>query len=294
MRADLAGVIAEARRAAGLSQAHLARRAGISPSYLSRIESAAWERGGPWPADAVLRALARALGISSTELVALRRAARDRQAPAPALARRGWGTRCEVSVGPQAVDAAARDLVVRNPLDGALRSAQVLALEADPDAPSYLDTLGSAMATRPDAILYRVCASDRRHVGTAQATVERLAVGRSAAAFNVRTRFAFANPLVLDVLIGDNEVLLAVPDRRGHPHLRAGVVVDDPDFVAAARDWFDESVWDPPCGYADVRGEGIDDAFAAIKHCLAGTADRRRRLKPLEAMGAGDPVSWSP
>lgn len=295
MSADLAGVITEARRAAGLSQAQLARRAGISPSYLSRIESAAWERGGPWPADGVLRALARALGISSTQLVALRRAARDRQGPAPAPARGGWRTPYAVSVGPQAVDDAARDLVVRNPANGSLRSAQVLVANADADEPSYLDTLGSAMATRPDAILYRMCASDRRHVGTARATVERLAGGRSAAgAVNVRTRFAFANPLVLDVLIGDNEVLLAVPDRRGHPHLRAGIVVDDPDFVAALRGWFDESVWDPPCGYADVRAEGVDDAFAAIEDCVAGTADPRRRLRPVEAMGAGDPVSWSP
>jgi transcriptional regulator with XRE-family HTH domain len=291
--ADLAGVITEARRAAGLSQAQLARRAGISPSYLSRIESAAWERGGPWPADAVLRALARALGISSTRLVALRRAARDRQVPPPP-GRGGWRTPYAVSVGPEAVDAAARDLVVRNPHNGSLRSAQVLTLEADPDEPSYLDTLGSAMASRPDSILYRVCASDRRHVATARATVERLAGGRSpSGAVNVRTRVPFANPLVLDVLIGDNAVLFAVPDRSGHPHLRAGIVVDDPDFVAAVRDWFDESVWDPPCGYADVRGDGIDDPFAAIEDSLPGTADPRCRLKPLEAMGAGNPVTWS-
>ena len=237
MSAELANVIVEARRAAGLTQAQLARRAGISPSYLSRIESAAWERGGPWPADPVLRALARALGISSTRLVALRRAAKDRHGVAPAPALGTSRTPYVVSIGSQAVDAAARDLVVRNPPDGSLRSAQVRAGEADPDAPSYLDTLVSAMAARPDAILYRVCSSDGRRVAG-----ERSPAG----AANIRTRLTFTNPLVLDVLIGENEVFLAVPDRRGHPYLRAGIVVDDPDFVASVRDWFDESVWDAP------------------------------------------------
>ena len=85
MGPDLASAIADARRAAGLTQAELARRAGISPSYLSRIESAAWERGGPLPADGVLRALARALGVSSVEMVALGRAVRDRQRPGSGL-----------------------------------------------------------------------------------------------------------------------------------------------------------------------------------------------------------------
>ncbi len=39
--------------------------------------------------------------------------------------------------------------------------------------------------------------------------------------------------------------------------------VDDPDFVAAVRDWFDESVWDAPCGYADVSGQQIDVAMSS-------------------------------
>ena len=148
-----------------------------------------------------------------------------------------------MSIGSEEVDAAARDVVVRNPPDGSLRSAHVLAQEADPHEPSYLDTLASAMAARPDAICYRVRFSDGR----------RAAGGRPpAGAANVRTRVAFANPLVLDVLVGENEVFLAVPDRRGHPCLRAGIVVDDPDFVASVRDWFDESVWDARCGYAEV------------------------------------------
>ena len=309
MRPDLASAISEARRAAGLSQAALARRAGISPSYLSRIENAAWERGGPLPADGVLRALARALGVSSAALVALGREARDRQEATtgspPPPARAGRRAPYAVSMGPEAVDAAAREVVRRNPPQGTLRSAQVYV--AEPLAggelePSYLDALGTAIAASPESMLYRVCASDRSSLDTARATVDRLAGGRPPGqAGNVRTRIAFSNPLVLDVLIGDHEVMLAVPDRRGRPHLRAGIVIDDPDFVAALRSWFDETVWDPQCWYADIRGESVDDAFAAIGEVMSGAeqylgpgAPRFTGPSPLaEQVGGGDPVSLS-
>jgi transcriptional regulator with XRE-family HTH domain len=293
---DLSSAIAEARRGAGLSQAALARRAGISPSYLSRIESAAWERGGPLPADGVLRALARALGVSSAALVALGRKARDRQAaltgPTSPRARASRRSPYAVSMGPGAVDAAAREVVGRNPAQGTLRSAQVLVADPLGDEglePSYLDTLGTTLAATPDAMLYRVCACDKTSLGTARATVDRLAGGRGPAqAGNVRTRIAFANPLVLDVLIGDHEVLLAVPDRRGRPHLRAGIVVDDPDFVAALRSWFDETVWDPKCWYADLRGDAVDDAFAAIEEVLSGAEQHLDPGAPL-FVGPGAP-----
>jgi transcriptional regulator with XRE-family HTH domain len=277
----LASMVVKARHAAGLSQAEVARRAGISASYLSRIEAAAWERGGPWPTDGVLRALARVLGLSSTALVAERQAAWARQGsakPAGHRPRAHGRMPYAVSVGPEEVDAAARDLVERNPRRGTLRSAQVFMLEAAPPdhdhdrcRPSYVDTLGAALAARPDTILYRVAAADRRHVRLVRSTAERLAGGRPPGQVrNVRSRFTFCNPLVLDVLIGDHGVLVAFPDRGGHPDLRAGVVVDDPDFVAAVREWFDDSVWDAPCEHVDIRGEPSDEALAAIEARLPG------------------------
>ncbi len=283
MDADLASTIAGARKAAGLTQAALARRTGISPSYLSRIEGAGWEVGGPWPSDAVLRALARVLALSSTELIAGRRALqRDaachaRAHPADAVGRTPYA----VSMGSADVDAAARGVVEHNPPAGTLRSAQVITGRAEV-SPSYLDALASALAADPDALLYRVCAADRRALPVAQATVDRLG-GRGG---NVRTRVAFCNPLAFDVLIGDHEVFLGIPDRRGHPHLRAGIVVDDPDFVAAVRSWFDESVWDAPSGYADLwAGAGpVGDSFAAIDECLSGA---EKDLDPAAAGSVG-------
>ena len=213
----------------------------------------------------MLRALARALGLSSTALVSLRRAAQDRQsalAPCGPVLRAKRRVPYAVSLGPSEVDAAARRVVERNPPQGTLRSAQVFtcATASGGPVPSYLDALGSALEANPDAMLYRVCASDRRSLGAARATVDRVAGSRSPdRAGNVRTRITFSNPLVLDVLVGDHEAFLGLSDRRGYPHLRAGVVVDDPDFVAAIRDCFDESVWDPPGKAADSSMADDDD-----------------------------------
>lgn len=254
MERDLATVVLEARRAAGLSQAELARRAGISASYLSRIEGAAWERGGPWPGESVLRALARALGLSSTDLVALGRAARSGHGPPPGTGRlaRGRGRLpYAVTVGHEDVDGAARDLIARNPPGGTLRSVAV----GPARGPSYEDALASVATVDPTTMLYRVRGAAGALDGPATA----------ASGGNVRTRLTSADPVAFDVLIGDHEVLLAAPDRRGLPYLRPGVVVDDPDFVTALRHWFDESVWDRPAAVrADERPEpAIADDVAA-------------------------------
>lgn len=54
---ELAEAFIEARAVAGLSQAALAKRAGITQAQVSRIE------GGQWPQPATLTKLAGALGL---------------------------------------------------------------------------------------------------------------------------------------------------------------------------------------------------------------------------------------
>lgn len=245
---DLGATVRATRLAAGLSQAQLAKRTGISASYLSRIETAAWERGGPWPADAVLCSLARALGLSSTELIGWRNRARATVARGPrqpvGLARANGRPPYAVSVGPEHVDAAARRVVAGNPPRGTFRSVQVPAPAAsDRDregGSTYVDALAERVAVAPETLLYRVTAPARRHLDPVPSPTP-VPSGR-----NVRARVAYTNPVVLDVLIGEHQALIALPDRRGHPHLAACLVVDDPDFVAAMREWYDEWVWEPP------------------------------------------------
>jgi transcriptional regulator with XRE-family HTH domain len=261
MAGDLGATVRAARRALHLTQAQLAGRAGISPSYLSRIESAAWERGGPWPADGVLGALARALGVSSTELVGLRNRAQSTLQRGPAqsgaFARANGRPPYSVCMGIDEVDAAARRVVERNPRHGTFRSVQMSPrhppTSAEP-ASTYVDALAARLADCGETLLYQVAIPSRRHLDSAPLPAD------GWAGANVRARVASTNPLVLDVLISEHEALIALPDRRGHPNLAACVVVDDPDFVDAMREWFDEWVWEPPAASAPGHTEVVEDS----------------------------------
>ncbi len=66
----LGEVARKAREHLGLTQAQVARQAGIAPNVYGRIE-----RGGMMPAVPTLRKLARALGLSADALLVLRPAA---------------------------------------------------------------------------------------------------------------------------------------------------------------------------------------------------------------------------
>lgn len=227
----------------GLSQVELARRVDIHPSYLSRIEGAAWERGGPWPSDSVLRAIARELVISSTALIRLKRMAQGEQA-LPGRAWQGGNGRspCAVSLGADDVCAAAARVVVGNPSRGTFRMTDHLMAGAGPEA--VLDLLAAKVAACAGSSLRRVAASTPGDGEPARRRSELLAGGRpSGSVGNVETRFADTNPVVLDVLIGDHEAVIVLPGPDGPA--RACLTVNDPDFVAALQDWFDDSVWAP-------------------------------------------------
>lgn len=272
-------VITRARQARGLSQVELARRAGIAPSYLSRIEGSAWRRGGPWPSDQVLRSLARYLGVSSTELIRLRNEERGARG-APVGRRRGWsGPGYTVCTDGDGVYQAAKSLIDRNPPRHPVRTTSVRMLGGEQDSPTlwqaeFVRSLTEKVSNDPESTLYRVCASSADNVALVRQTAVRLAGGRTPADVrNIRSRFCFGNPLVLDFIIGANEALIAIPDRRSRPSLRACVVVDDPDFVTAMQDWYDEFIWEPACDWVELTYENLETALDEVETRLQAEAD---------------------
>jgi hypothetical protein len=181
-----------------------------------------------------------------------------------------------VSIGDGGVRTAASRVVDHSPRRGSVRMTEIMLLDqplvADArDERADLDPLAARLAEDPTTLLYRICASTSRNFSLVRSGTERLAGGRGPAAVgNIRTRFCYANPVVLDVLITEDEVLIALPDRRGHPYHRACVVVDDPDFAAAAREWYDESVWDAPVELVDIRYEHLRESLDAAEARFPG------------------------
>ncbi len=279
--ADLASVITNARLAADLSQVELARRAGIAPSYMSRIEGAAWTSGGPWPSDQVLRSLARVLGLSSTALISMRTEARKASGTASRRPR-GWsGPGYTVCTDNDGVYESARRLVDRNPPRQPIRTTSVRMLLGAEGPPTerqidFNRTLADRLVNDQGSTLYRVCTSSAENLELLKSNAERLAGGRDPSEVrNIRSRFCFGNPLILDFIIGANEALIAIPDRRGHPHLRACLVVDDPDFVTALQDWYDEFIWEPSCDWVEVRYDDMDQAEVDIEARLRAESEAR-------------------
>ncbi len=235
----LAARVRAARVDRGLSQAAVARRAGISPSYMSRIEGAAWKQGGPWPNPAVVRSLARALSASSTELLALWELERPVRAAGGTARRRrrSMGLDFVVSIGPARVSRAAVMVVEQTPPGGGVRLAESGTWRPatganrapSPPAPDHVRALADKVLADPTCLVRRICSD-----GSAA----------EAGLASEHTRCYPGPPPQVEVIIGEHLVLLALPDRRRGSSLAASVTVDDPDFVDAARTWFDEELWD--------------------------------------------------
>ena len=202
----LASAVRDARARAGLTQAELARRSGVTASYISRIEAAAWTAGGPWPSDDVLRAVARVVGVSSTGLIALRTIERG-TGETDGADRRRWGRnrgsgRYSVVLGHTDVQRELVRLVEANPPRGALRLAtNGFPLMPDGSDDVATDVFARKLAEDTTAVLYGVCMVRSGDVGAARAAAERLAGGRDlTSVHNLRLRYCVAPPAMFELV----------------------------------------------------------------------------------------------
>jgi len=175
----------------------------------------------------------------------------------------------------QEVYRAAADLIARNPQGGSLRAATVDPAARPPGNAEgqalYVDALRRKLADDPAATYLGVAGTTARGSEMLHHLTLQQQLPGDAGAGRVRTRFALDNPLCANVLIGENEAVIAIPARRDRPDLLSCVVIDDPDFVRAMREWFDEFVWEPPGGWVEADAASTDEGPDEVE---------RRRVRP--------------
>jgi transcriptional regulator with XRE-family HTH domain len=282
---QLGGLLRHARRERGKgkwSLAWVAGRIGRSRVWLNRVELGYAKDGSvPLPTDADLAGLARLLELDLTALLRLRNEARaeleqaglrrvrpERRTPA------GRRAQTEVFRGDENVYRAARELLERQSSEARLKVTHVVTRHPDPEGlrpyqREYVGALADFLSdNRETATLDRVVhAQSAESLAMAKGKTAALAAGRPADEIrNIDTRFCFANPVLLDVLIGEREALIAIPDHRGHPTLTAGILISDASFVEALKTWFHDIVWKSPGVPVDYTK--IDETFAAIESRL--------------------------
>lgn len=47
------------------------------------------------------------------------------------------------------------------------------------------------------------------------------------------------------------------------------MVIDDPDFLRALREWFDEFVWEPAGGWVEIDADRPDAALDEVERRMA-------------------------
>lgn len=248
-------MIREARQAKGWTIAQLAERIGRPREWLNRVELGYGEFGEVRPPNgAPLRQLADCLGIDQASVVALgTQAEQDYKAlfltSRSAKTRAGKVIQDEVIVGEAEIYAAAENLINEQHSDALIRTTGIwshanTSLAAVPEWKKYRQRLGKFISdNRQSGIKRAEYLGTKRNFDIAMAA-DKLLAQKQTIPSNVKIKFFKYNPVILDVLIGQREAIIAFPQRTGYQGLTVGLLVRDKLFVESLRTWFDEVVWE--------------------------------------------------
>jgi transcriptional regulator with XRE-family HTH domain len=287
---QLGRLLRSARRECGKGKwtlAWVAGKVGRSRVWLNRLELGYAKDGSiPLPTDGDLAGLAQLLQLDLAQLLQLRDDARAeleqaglRRARPQSRIPVGRRAQAEVFRGDENVYRAAGELLARQSSEARLKVTHVVTRHPDPDGlrpyqRKYVSALADFLSTnRQTVTLDRVVhAQSAESLAMAKGKTAALAAGRSPTEIrNIDTRFCFANPVLLDVLIGEREALIAIPDHRGHPTLTAAILISDVSFVEALKTWFHDIVWKSPGVPVDYAT--AEETFAMIEGRLADAYD---------------------
>lgn len=269
--------VRRARKQLGLTQKELGRTISRPREWVSALENANLP-SPPTSTDIgqLQRALSEALTLPEDELLRLHESveARHRARYGGRIRRRtGRPVTVEVVQGREQVADAIVGVVQAQGPEAIVRNVGIKTVSTYHRVTDawrrYREALGAFLATNSHAMFKRAeYVTSHNQLSLAKEADERLRGGRELAdVHNVKVRFFKSNPLVLHVLVGEREAVLAIPDKAGASGSSTALVVRDASLVAALQTWFDEVVWDSHSDedVIDVRFDRFDECFEHIE-----------------------------
>lgn len=278
----LGSAIRQARKKKSWTLIQLAEQIGRPREWLNRLELGYSEYGEhkpPSPAD--LNTLLECLGDSvktpreevlnlglkaEQDFNSLRRnSRRSNRNPAGKL------TQAEVIIGDTNISQAIVDLINEQHSDAVIRNTGIKGhgsyMKVTDVWKQYREALGEFLTKNPNSLFKRVeFAATSDHLKLAKEADARLAGSRVLnQVHNAKIKFHKHNPLLLHVLIGQREAILALPQSSGQAGSNMAILVRDKLFVEALRVWYDEVLWDGTGPSRMVKFGEFDESFDEIK-----------------------------
>lgn len=258
----LGSAIRSARKSSNMTIAQLAEQIGRPREWLNRVELGYGDQGERRPIssadlNSLINILDKSFSTSPVELHKLRDAAElefdsfNLQSQKNRRKVSGKLIRAEVIIGESQLYKAAANMVSEQYSDAVIRNTGIWG-----QAPNYLDhgqeweqyrkTLGNFLRTNNQSVMKRIEFVDTKANFNLAKESDKWSVENRDLnkVHNIKVKFYAKNPLLFDVLIGQREAIIELPQRVNFPSMRVALLVRDKLFVEALRTWFDEVLWD--------------------------------------------------
>lgn len=275
--------IRRARKLQGDTIAQLAEKIGRPREWLNRVELGHSERGEHRPPsgadlEALIECLGKTLDVSPSVISDLGQQAESafnklkRRTHKQSRNSSGKLTNAEVLVGGTQLANASIDLINEQHSDAIFRNTGIWSLapgylSATPEWKNYRKAMGRFLKDNPHSVLKRAeYVGSPEHLKMAEETDRWNAGGRKIEkVHNVKLKYFVRNPLLMDVLIGQREAILVLPQNTANPRLSIALLVRDKLFVESLRSWFDEVLWDYPATSQTVDYQNYEESFSKIR-----------------------------
>ncbi|MEO7617376.1 MAG: hypothetical protein ABIS59_00890, partial [Candidatus Saccharibacteria bacterium] len=130
------------------------------------------------------------------------------------------------------------------------------------------EALGEFLSKNPGGLVKRIeYVGSNKYLEEAKQSDQRLAGSRKIdQVYNAKVKFKRSNPLLLHVIIGQREAIIALPKNSGQSSgSDMAILVRDKIFVDSLRVWYDEVLWDGGEPSQVIDFTNFDESFQEVK-----------------------------